>query len=134
MTPSGRVLNKETAYRFAASIWLENDGDPVNQMAAFNRDGLTTENRMTRASLRNGWRLLLDQNKDIDSENCDAQTILIAPKWETSPSGDCIFIGKPSVTSLSGFAITFENGLPVITSAMPRMPMRPWTNGGAPYQ
>ncbi|NOR62520.1 MAG: DUF4131 domain-containing protein [Rhodobacteraceae bacterium] len=134
MTPSGRVLNKETAYRFAAGIWLENDGDPASQLSAYNRSGLLTESRLTRATLSNGWTLFLDQNKTLNSENCSAQTILIAPKWEDAPLGGCIFIGKQDVGTLSGFAITFENGTPVITSAVPRLPLRPWTNGGAPYQ
>jgi len=134
MTPSGRVLNKETAYRFAAGIWLENDGDPASQISAYNRSGLLTESRLTRAALSNGWALFLDQNKTLSSENCNAQTILIAPKWEEAPTGGCTFIGKQDVGTLSGFAIIFENGNPIIMSAMPRLPLRPWTNGGAPYQ
>ncbi len=134
MTPSGRVLNKETAYRFAAGIWLENDGDSAGQLAAYNREGLVTESRVTHAALSEGWTLFLDQNKTLSSENCSAQTILIAPKWEAPPIGDCIFIGKQRIGTLSGFAITLENGVPTITSAMPRLPLRPWTNGGAPYQ
>jgi len=134
MTPSGRVLNKETAYRFAASIWLENDGDPGSQREAFNRTGLHTENRLTRANLPNGWTLLLDQAKEVNATQCLAQTILIAPKWEAAPTGSCVFIGKSDVETRSGFAITFESGRPVITSAMPHYPLRPWTNGGAPYQ
>ncbi|MBL1437771.1 MAG: ComEC/Rec2 family competence protein [Rhodobacteraceae bacterium] len=134
MTPTGRALNKETAYRFAAGIWLENDGDPANQQAAFSRAGMITESRLTRASLPNGWTLLLNQNKEINAALCTAHTILIAPKWETAPAGNCLFIGKLDVESLSGFAITFENDEPVVTSAMPRLPLRPWTNGGAPYQ
>ena len=133
-TPTGRTLNKATAYRFPAGIWLENDGDPATQREAFSREGLTVANRITRANLPNGWLLILDQNKVINAGNCQNQTILIAPKWETPPSGSCIFIGKQEVATLSGFSITFQNDQPVITSAMPVTPLRAWTNGGAPYQ
>lgn len=134
MSPSGRVLNKETAYRFAAGIWLENDGDSASQQDAFNRVGLVTENRLTRIDLPNGWTLFLNQNKEASAEQCASQTILIAPKWEAAPNGGCAFIGKSEVDALAGFAITFENGAPVFTSSIPRYPLRPWTNGGAPYQ
>ena len=134
MSKQGRVLNKETAYRFAAGIWLENDGDPVSQAAAFERQGLKTVSRVTTASLANGWTLVLDQNKALSSEYCNATTILIAPKWEDMPTGDCTFIGKPDVEALSGFSIHFQDDAPVITAAMPVLPLRPWTNGGAPYQ
>ncbi len=134
MTPDGRALNKATAYGFAAGIWLENDGDPASQRAAFNRAGLETENSITRAMLANGWTILLDQNKEATQALCNAQTILIAPKQVQAPEGPCRFIGKPEVEALAGFSITFENGNPVVTSAMPRRPLRPWTNAGAPYQ
>ena len=134
MADQGRALNKETAYHFAADIWLENDGDPATQSAAFARTTLTTQNRITSVTLQNGWVLVLNQNKMLSAETCQFQTILIAPKWEAPPEGDCLFIGKPDVASLSGFSITFQDNTPIITSAMPRLPLRPWTNSGAPYQ
>jgi len=134
MGPQGRVLNKDKAYRFATSFWLENDGDAATQLQAFQRSGLETKNRVTSATLANGWALVLDQNKAASALNCTARTILIAPKWEVAPEGPCLFIGKADVTALAGFSITFQGQKPVITSAMPRMPLRPWSNGGAPYQ
>ena len=134
LTSTGRALNKETAYRFPAGIWLENDGDPASQKAAFARTGLSTASRITRAQLPNGWSLILDQNKSATAVNCQTQTILIAPKWETAPTGPCTFLGKANIEALNGFSITFQNAQPVITSAMPATPLRPWTNGGAPYE
>ncbi len=134
LTEQGRALNKETAYSFAANIWLENDGDPASQSQAFSRPAFTTQSRVTRAELPNGWTIILNQNKDVSQEGCERQTILIAPKWETSPAGDCLFLGKFDVASLSGFSITFQDNTPIITSAVPRLPLRPWTSGGAPYQ
>ena len=134
MGPQGRVVNKDKAYRFATGIWLENDGDGASQEQAFQRNGLETENRVTRAVLLDGWMLVLDQNKEINARNCTDLTILIAPKWESLPEGGCLFIGKSAVSVLSGFSITLQNQTPVITAAKPRLPLRPWTNGGAPYQ
>jgi competence protein ComEC len=134
LTSTGRVLNKETAYRFPAGVWLENDGDPTNQKDAFLRARFSTEADVTQATLPIGWSIILDQNILLNADNCLAKTILIAPKWEVAPSGDCTFLGKTEVEMLSGFSIQFENDQPTITSAMPRLPLRPWTNGGAPYQ
>lgn len=132
--PEGRVLNKETAYRFAAGIWLENDGDRANQAEAFQREGLNTLNKITRADLPFGWALVVDQNSEVNQENCREEIILVAPKWETMQGGSCIFIGKSELAANSGFSINFESGQPVIIPAMPNLPLRPWTNGGAPYQ
>ena len=133
-TSTGRVLNKETAFHFPAEIWLENDGDPASQQGAFSRTGFLTQNRITQITLPNGWSLILDQNIRPRADNCHAETVLIAPKWEYAPTGGCTFLGKLEIEMLSGFSIRFENGQPIITSAMPRFPFRPWTNGGAPYQ
>lgn len=134
LTPTGRALNKETAYSFAAGVWLENDGDPANQSQAFQRPGLAVENKITEGQIEGGWRVILDQNKTGSAKNCTARTILIAPKWGVGVEGACIFIGKSEIESLNGFSISFENGQPVITPANPPLPLRPWTNGGAPYQ
>ena len=133
-TPHGRALNMATAYGFAARIWLENDGDPATQKQAFARLGIATENRITRATLSNGWAIILDQNKAPDPALCGAEIILIAPKQEAAPAGPCLFIGKSEIAALNGFSITFPEGLPVITAAMPAAPLRPWTNHGAPYE
>ncbi len=134
MTPTGRAINKRSSYSFPANIWLENDGDPSTQLQAFNRAGMTTENRITRAPLANGWIVIHDQNKTVSAENCRPYVVLIAPKWEYAPTGPCTFLGKQRITALAGFSITFNNGPPVITSAMPQLPRRPWTNTGARAQ
>ncbi len=134
LTANGRALNKETAYRFPAGIWLENDGDPASQQEAFARLGISAVDRVTRIQLLNDWTLVLDQNKSENTDDCQSQIILIAPKWEVAPTGPCAFLGKADVQALQGFSITFQNGQPVITSAIPTIPLRPWTNGGVPYE
>lgn len=134
LMPEGRVLNKEKAYSFAAGIWLENDGDRVAQASAYQREGLETLNRVSTATLPNGWHLLLDQNKEPNASGCALNTILIAPKWETPPEGACLFVGKNSIATLSGFSITFRDQTPIITATQPTHPLRPWNNDGAPYQ
>jgi competence protein ComEC len=134
MGADGRALNKNEAYSFTARVWLENDGDNATQQAAFERPFFVSENRITMGILQNQWRLVLDQNSDKSDENCGQSTILIAPKWEGALDGSCIFIGKEDIATLSGFSITFADDTAVITPSVPKTPIRPWTNHGAPYQ
>lgn len=49
--PEGRDLNKARGDGFSAEIWLENDGAPVTQDAAFARGGMETQDRISRAML-----------------------------------------------------------------------------------
>ena len=41
----GRAVSKERGESFAASVWLENDGAPVEQRVAYTREGLREEGR-----------------------------------------------------------------------------------------
>ncbi len=134
LTPEGRALNKAAAYRFPAGIWLDNDGDPASQQQAFARVGFSSGHPQTISALPNGWRLVLDQNQPALAGTCEAKTILIAPKQEFTPEGLCLFLGMAEIDALSGFSITFPRGEPKITSAVPTIPLRPWTNSGAPYE
>ena len=51
MTEDGRVVSKERGESFAATSWLENDGNPVPQDVAFNRSGLDEVGRVVYARL-----------------------------------------------------------------------------------
>ncbi|MCF6271694.1 MAG: ComEC family competence protein [Rhodobacteraceae bacterium] len=134
MTSEGRALNKVSAYKFAAGIWLENDGDASPQSEAFARAGMVTKGKTITVQLPDGWQLVLSQEREVNSQICLSKTILIAPKWEVFPIGACEFIGKQQVRRLSGFLINIEDNIPIITSAVPESPPRPWTNGGKPYR
>ncbi len=131
--PNGRALNKETAYGFAAGVWQENDGDRASQAEAFARSGWQVDGKVSTAYLDNQWVVVLTRNKLPQSEPCTARVVLIAPKWEQAPAGDCVFLGKGDIAGLGGFSINFETGRAVITPAAPRLPARPWNSGGRPY-
>ncbi|MCF2903786.1 competence protein ComEC family protein [Octadecabacter sp. CECT 8868] len=45
MTAEGRAVSKERGESFASSVWLENDGAPVEQWVAYNRAGLEEQGR-----------------------------------------------------------------------------------------
>ncbi len=136
MIDGQRVLNKETAYRFSAGSWLENDGDLASQQEAFQRAGFTVEGSQTRAILENGWQVVLERSKPggfADGFSCVENQIFIAPKWPDPPMGSCVFIGQSSFEN-GAMAIYFDNGFPEIRHAAPDFPLRPWNNGGRPYQ
>lgn len=57
MTENGRALTKERGEGFAAEIWLENDGDPVSQVLAFERAAFQSDKKVRIVSLGEG-RLL----------------------------------------------------------------------------
>lgn len=134
MTEQGRVLNKDSAYRFAAGVWLENDGDSALQEQAFLRTGLTYSGKQVFAPLENGWTAILDRSKPVENAECAARQIIIAPKWEDAPTGPCLFIGSVELAQNRGFAVVFENGAPLIIPSAPAYPARPWNSDGAPYQ
>ena len=56
MTPEGRALSKARGDGFAAESWLENDGDPVGQEAAYARAGFAGDEGARRAVARRGPR------------------------------------------------------------------------------
>ena len=132
MIDGKRVLNKETAYRFSAGSWLENDGDLASQQEAFQRPGLVVEGSQTFAILKNGWQVVLERAKP-NGFTCVENQIFIAPKWPEPPIGGCVFIGQSGFEN-GAMAIYFKNGSPEIRHAAPEFPQRPWNNGGRPYQ
>jgi len=128
----GRVLNKETAYRFAASSWLENDGAGDSQSAAFFKAGYLYDGTQTSVVLPNGWRVVLERSKKTGAE-CLSSEILIAPKWLDQPAGDCFFVGQRDFGS-GALAISFVDGQPVLQPAASEFPKRPWNAGLRPRQ
>lgn len=57
MTDGGRDVSKERVESFVVSSWLENDGAPVDQWVAFNRNGFTEDGRTVWADVA-GVRVL----------------------------------------------------------------------------
>ena len=51
LADGGRVVSKERGESFSAESWLENDGDPASQVAAFERPGLETKEGIRQISV-----------------------------------------------------------------------------------
>lgn len=90
LTPEGRALSKPHGSGFAASSWLENDGDFADQAMAAKRDmpaldlgGL----RILQISGR-GWQ-------DATREACaHADLVVVNQPWKDDPPGDCRLIDQ----------------------------------------
>lgn len=105
-TPQGRALNRQKGNGFAASSWLENDGDGIVQGGAAKRFDL--ENDMWRHELTSGtvtyfWGKKLTE--DQLAASCTTAHILIAPQWKTPVPGPCNAITEKELRSGGAVAI-----------------------------
>lgn len=126
MTSEGRDLSRATGHGFVSSIWLENDGAPVEQDVAAARDGLAVSGRTFRASL-DGWDLLQVSGKTAlaDLIDCGGAQILVSNQ---SDAGDrpCLVFDQGKLRQTGSLAITVNNGELQITSSRDLSGVRPW--------
>ncbi len=128
MTVEGRALNKEKGDGFAASLWLENDGDIALQVDAaeradFNRNRVIAElgANLVLYDRRRDWT-------DVDlAQACVDFDFVLAVRAETVLG--CPGITAPELKRLGSIALsTKEGGLEVVTANGLRG-ARPWVPG-----
>ncbi len=110
MTPLGRDVSKESGENFAASSWLENDGNPVPQDVAFGRDGLVEEGRVVRARI--GMTDVVNVRGAMALaalEGCGGGDILITNQPVTTPR-DCMVYDINTLRQVGSLAGWLENG------------------------
>ncbi len=75
----GRVLSKPKGSGFVAGIWLENDGQPIDQIQAAARRGFAREGRMSRTDIA-GWSILQVSGKTALAEmsGCAGADIVVS--------------------------------------------------------
>ena len=132
-TPEGRILSSAKGNGFAASAWLGNDGDRVSQEEAHARGGLARVRHRIEAGAPGLGRILYVGTRDSEGAetDCAMAAVLIAPNWQGSPRGDCVFIGAERIAREGAIAIrTTEAGLS-IDGARTRNRARPWTRDHA---
>ncbi len=90
-----RALNRSKGSGFAASVWLENDGDSYDQETAANRSDMFSD--IMKFTLNNS-RIAYVWPKsvpDVDIQNICAQVdILIVPNWSENTTSECKYITK----------------------------------------
>lgn len=94
MTDQGRVLNKPRGGGFTALSWLENDGDAVDQDAAYARRGLEFSENGTRFTLGSvAFFHLVGKAATPHAENaCANGQWVITTIAREKPGGDCEFL------------------------------------------
>jgi len=120
MTDDGRALNKQSAYSYAASTWLQNDGDSASQAEAYARAGLQVYQGGNIATLNNGWRVVLHWARGVPETPCTADTLFIFTAHNFDLRGPCTVITVEEFTAGGARAIWVnENGLSVVQTLSP---------------
>lgn len=91
MGEEGRVLNKPKGQSFAASSWLENDGDIANQKQAYAREGLRNEGEVQIGMA--DFTVALSREESLNIRRlCEDFDVIVLPKHSGASAGDCLVI------------------------------------------
>lgn len=111
MTERGRALSAERGNRFAASIWLENDGAPANPASAAARVAWQKMEDGGLAGDVPGFGAILWSNAESPPPGaCQKARILVAPKATHTPGGTCLFLGADALEAGGAHALFASNG------------------------
>ncbi|MEY1555678.1 ComEC/Rec2 family competence protein [Yoonia sp. R2331] len=137
MTPQGRALSRGKGSGFVAGIWLENDGQPVDQANAASRPGLDVQGRVVRAALGD-WEVLQVSGKTALAElqGCGGADILISNQSEVTDR-PCLVLDARQLRQHGAIAASLDaEGALVLTTARDVTGTRPWNahaaRGGVP--
>lgn len=130
MTDEGRALSKPRGSGFVAGIWLENDGAPVDQAKAAEREGFDLGERRMRTTL-NGYDILQVSGKTALAalQGCDGADVLVSNQDD---AGDrpCFVLDLKMLAASGAVALDRDgNGLRV-TTARDLTGLRPWNQYG----
>ncbi|MEM6423485.1 MAG: hypothetical protein AAF698_12885, partial [Pseudomonadota bacterium] len=134
MTPAGRVLDRAAGQGYAAERWLARDGDPATQAHAAARSGLSPGDAAARRPRRrlhgtlgtgsSTMALTVVRGAPPTPLPCRAGEVLVVPKLQQAPPGECVFIGKDLLSRGAVAVWLGEGGLRLRSSASDRR--RPW--------
>ena len=129
MGDQGRALSRDRGNGFVASIWLENDGAPVDQAIAADRRGFARVGRRITVNI-GPWRILQVTGKVALSEvtNCDGYDILISNQIDNTPR-DCTVFDITRLRETGSLGIDLVGDNLVITPARYISGRRLWNAG-----
>jgi competence protein ComEC len=134
MTPEGRALSTPRGKAYAADGWLEEDGDVADRETAHARGTFMLARARVEAEVPGIGPVVYVGRRDpaTGPSECASASILIAPRWTTSPGGGCLFIGAETLRRDGALAISpGPEGL-VVEGALSLNTGRPWTRVQAP--
>jgi competence protein ComEC len=128
MTPEGRALSKARGDGFAAETWLENDGDPVGQEAAFARSGLTGEEG-ARTLLADGVRVIHLTGRSaaeaLPAVCTDGAVVVLTAEAEAT--GDCTLLDAKELRRTGTVALYAGSDGVRMQTVRDWVGERPWT-------
>ena len=131
MTQDGRVVSKERGESFAASVWLENDGAPVDQWVSYNRDGLREDGRAVWAEVAGTQVVNLRGATALAALNgCGGADVLITNQ-DTSARAGCDTFDITRLRHTGSLAGWIEDGKLRWVSARDRSGERLWNTKDA---
>jgi competence protein ComEC len=127
--PEGRALSKPRGDGFAATVWLENDGDPVAQERAFARRGFSGK-----SGARTAWigahqlaHLTGQGAGDRAIAACaSADIVVTSVAVEAAPEG-CALYDETRLATTGALALIEEGGILRIVTVADTSGARPWT-------
>ena len=125
MGAEGRSLSRSRGEGFTARVWLENDGDAVEQKTAGARPALARSRDLFEADLPAGGRLVWTSVAEPEPEICAKAAILIAPEAERAPPGECVFLGRAALAAGGAHAFFDDPARPQTATEV--QGARPWT-------
>ncbi len=122
----GRALSKPKGSGFAASNWLENDGDGADQAAASARPGFIGDRWENRFELGDigGMHFTGRGASDRARDACQTVALVVVNAEVSDPGGPCFMIERRMLSRTGSVAITMDDGHLLIRPALDGY--RPW--------
>ncbi len=130
MGPEGRALSKPRGAGFAARVWLENDGDEVDQAAAAERPGLDRSGAAIRGAVGGVdiWHVFGRDGTARAEALCTSGAVVVTTA-EAQNVGGCLMLDETALRKTGAVAFhATGDGVRVTTSAATAGD-RPWTRG-----
>lgn len=127
LTPQGRALSKPRGDGFAASSWLENDGDPADQATAAGRSGLTGEAGAREARLGTVRIIhLTGRGADERLAGACAAADIVVYSGEARLGGPCRLFDRGTLAETGAVALHAGPDGPRIVTVRDWIGQRPW--------
>lgn len=128
-TRSGRALSNSSGSAYAASGWLEDDGDTASQAEAHERGDFRRSRARVEADVPGLGRVTYVGLTDpaTGTAECAEAAILVAPRWRHAPEGPCIFIGSGRLREEGALGIWLGPDGPDFRGALTESRGRAWS-------
>ncbi len=132
MGPEGRVLSKPRGAGFAARVWLENDGDSVDQEAAAARPGLERDGDTLWARVGDVeiWHVFGRGGAERAAAACRPGRIVVTTA-DVEATEDCVMLDETALRETGSVSVRATEDGVLISTAAEHAGSRPWSRGPA---